>query len=183
MIHETLFDGLKILERPIVSDERGFFSRMFCAQQLHAVGWTQPVVQINHSFTRTKGTVRGMHFQNPPHAEIKLVSCIQGCILDIAVDLRAGSPTFMKWHAQELSIKNKHALLIPAGFAHGFQALSENVEILYLHSKPYHALSEARINPLDPRISIKWPLSIEKMSNKDRLAPMLSDAYSGVELR
>ena len=107
-----------------MGDARGFLSRLFCAEELRAAGWTGPIAQINHTHTARKGTVRGMHFQYPPHAEMKLVSCLRGEVWDVAVDIRAGSQTFLRWHAEILSADNGRALLIPQGFAHGFQALT-----------------------------------------------------------
>ena len=118
------------VQRQPLQDARGLFERMFCADELAAAGWTQPIAQINHSVTRQRGSVRGLHYQRPPHAEMKLVSCLRGEVWDVAVDLRAGSPTFLQWHAEHLSPSNACALLIPPGFAHGFQALTDDAELL-----------------------------------------------------
>ena len=114
--------GLKRIERQRLGDARGFLSRLFCAEELAAAGWSKPIAQINQTFTAKRGTVRGLHFQYPPHAEMKLVSCLRGEVWDVAVDVRAGSKTFLRWHAERLSADNGCALLIPEGFAHGFQA-------------------------------------------------------------
>ena len=105
--------GLKRVERQNLGDARGFLSRLFCADELAAAGWRKPVAQINQTVTTRRGAVRGMHFQRPPHAEMKLVTCLRGAIFDVAVDLRKGSPTFLRWHAEELSSENRRALLIP----------------------------------------------------------------------
>ena len=170
-ISDCPLPGLKRIERQLLGDSRGFFSRLFCAEELAAAGWHQPVAQINHTHTTRSGTVRGLHFQRPPHAEMKLVSCIRGEVWDVAVDLRAQSPTYLRWHAERLSTTS--ALLIPEGFAHGFQALSDNVELLYCHSASYHAASEGGLNPLDPILAIPWPLPIAEISSRDQGHPML----------
>ena len=145
--------GLKLVERQRLGDARGFLSRLFCAEELAIAGWIKPVAQVNHTFTARRGTVRGMHFQRPPHAEMKLVSCIRGEVWDVAVDVRAGSPTFMRWHAERLSADNGRALLIPEGFAHGFQTLTDGVELLYCHSAAYAAEAEAGLSMIQPCIS------------------------------
>jgi dTDP-4-dehydrorhamnose 3,5-epimerase len=114
-------------------DERGFFTRLFCHNELGELIGARQIVQINQSSTRTVGAVRGLHYQHGPSAEMKLVRCIKGKVWDVAVDLRAGSPTFLYWHAEELSAENAHMMVIPEGFAHGFQVLEEDSELLYLH--------------------------------------------------
>ena len=174
--------GLKRVERQRLGDERGFFARLFCADELRVAGWCDPIVQVNHTMTARKGTVRGMHFQQPPHAEIKLVSCIRGEVFDVAVDLRRSSPTFLQWHAEPLSADNNRALLIPQGFAHGFQALSDDAELIYCHSAAYDAASEGGLNPRDQKLAIGWPLPIADMSARDAAAPMLDAAFVGVTL-
>ncbi|RDL48930.1 dTDP-4-dehydrorhamnose 3,5-epimerase [Ensifer sp. M14] len=172
--------GLKLVERQNHGDSRGFLSRMFCADELGAAGWLKPIAQINLTMTAKKGAIRGMHFQHPPHAEMKLVSCVRGAVLDVAVDLRAGSPTFLKSHAQELSAENRRALLIPEGFAHGFQALTTDCELLYLHSMPYIAGSEGALHAQDPALGIAWPLEIAEMSERDQKHPYLTDQFAGL---
>ncbi|MDP3227029.1 MAG: dTDP-4-dehydrorhamnose 3,5-epimerase family protein [Acidovorax sp.] len=175
-------EGLFRVQRQPLVDERGFFSRMFCAQELAGAGWTEPIAQINHSYTALKGTVRGMHYQKPPHAEMKLVSCLRGEVWDVAVDLRQGSPTFLQWHAERLSADNGCALLIPPGFAHGFQALTDNAELLYCHSAAYTPAAEAGLHPLDPRLAIGWPLSAGAMSPRDAGQPWMTEEFEGVRL-
>ena len=177
---DTPLAGLKIVERSRQSDERGFFSRMFCAEELRAAGWSKPIAQINQTLTRRQGAVRGMHFQFPPHAEMKLVNCIRGEVWDVAVDLRRGSPTFLKWFGTSLSAQNGHALLIPEGFAHGFQALAEDCELIYFHSCAYHAASEGAVHPEEPRVAIQWPQAIAELSARDRSHPMLPPAFQGI---
>ena len=181
-IQATPIAGLKIIQRTLIGDARGFLSRIFCAQELTSAGWLWPIAQINHTLTKIPGTVRGMHFQFPPRAEAKLVSCIRGAVWDVAVDIRRGSPTFLKWHAAELSAANHRALLIPPGFAHGFQALEPDSELLYLHSEPYDPASEGALNPRDPAMAIAWPNEISSISEKDSNRPMLEPSFTGVTL-
>ncbi|MFC0711805.1 dTDP-4-dehydrorhamnose 3,5-epimerase family protein [Azorhizophilus paspali] len=174
--------GLMVVERHPLSDSRGFLARLFCAEELIAAGWSQPIVQINHTYTAKSGTVRGLHFQRPPHAEMKLVSCLHGEVWDVVVDLRADSPTFLQWHAEWLSAANGRALMIPEGFAHGFQALSDDVELLYCHSAAYTAEAEAGLHPLDPRLDICWPLATVQMSPRDVSHPLIQSGFEGVYL-
>lgn len=174
--------GLKRIERLRRDDERGFLSRLFCAEELAVAGWRKPVVQINHSFTAQRGTVRGMHFQHPPHAETKLVSCLRGEVRDVAVDVRNGSPTFLRWHAETLSADNLRALLIPEGFAHGFQALTDDVELLYCHSAPYVPAAEGGLNPRDSALGIDWPLPISALSPRDAAREWIAPDFEGVRL-
>ena len=172
--------GLQRVTRQRLGDARGFLSRLYCAEELAAAGWHRPIAQINHTATAQRGTVRGMHFQRPPHGEMKLVSCIRGEVWDVAVDLRAGSETFLHWHAERLSADNGVALLIPEGFAHGFQALSDDVEMLYCHSAPYHAAAEAGLQPTDPRLAIDWPLPVSQLSPRDAQHPLLDAHFQGL---
>jgi dTDP-4-dehydrorhamnose 3,5-epimerase len=166
-VSATPLSGLTLVRRQRLGDSRGFLARLFCAEELAAAGWHGPIAQINHTFTARQGTVRGLHFQRPPHAEAKLVSCLRGRVWDVAVDVRQGSPTFLHWHAQELSADNGLALLIPAGFAHGFQALSDDVELLYCHSAAHAPQAEGGLNPQDPRLAIAWPVPITELSARD----------------
>jgi dTDP-4-dehydrorhamnose 3,5-epimerase len=172
-IQDTPLAGLKLVERRRLSDERGELSRLFCASELAAAGWEKPVGQANLTLTRKKGTVRGLHFQNPPYAEMKLVMCLCGEVWDVVVDLRRDSATFLKSHEQKLSGDENTAVLIPEGFAHGFQTLTENCILLYFHSESYHPESEGGVNPLDPALRIAWPLPISEISPRDAAHPML----------
>lgn len=172
--------GLVAVERHPLGDSRGFLARLFCAEALASAGWKRPIAQINHTYTAKRGTVRGLHFQRPPNAEMKLVSCLRGEVWDVAVDLRADSPTFLQWHAERLSAANSRALLIPEGFAHGFQALSDDVELLYCHSAAYAVESEAGLHPLDPRLDIRWPLNVAQMSPRDVGHPLIESGFEGV---
>lgn len=182
VVIDTPLAGLKLVERQHLGDSRGFLARLFCAEELASAGWRRPIAQINYTSTQKLGTVRGMHFQYPPHAEMKLVTCLRGAIFDVAVDLRTGSPTFLQWHAEELSAANRRALLIPEGFAHGFQALSDDCELVYLHTAAHHPESEGGLNPLDSALSIAWPHTVSEISAKDAGRPLLNAQFEGVLL-
>ncbi|MDG1109569.1 MAG: dTDP-4-dehydrorhamnose 3,5-epimerase [Burkholderiaceae bacterium] len=173
---------LKIIERQQLGDSRGFLSRLFCADELAAAGWHKPIAQINQTLTQKQGTIRGLHFQSAPYAEMKLVTCLRGAIWDVAVDLRAGSSTFLQWHAEELSAANHRGLLIPEGFAHGFQTLCDDCELIYLHSRAYTPGAEAGLNPKDPMLTITWPLAITELSARDAQHPMLDHQFKGMTL-
>lgn len=179
-IDGTPLAGLLRVQRQKLEDSRGFFSRFFCAEELAATGFDKPIAQINHTLTRRRGSVRGLHFQHPPHAEDKLVSCLQGEIFDVAIDLRQGSPTFLHWHGEVLSAENARSLLIPKGFAHGFQTLSDDAELLYLHSAPYVVAAEGALNARDPALAIEWPLAFTDMSERDALHPFVSPDFTGL---
>jgi dTDP-4-dehydrorhamnose 3,5-epimerase len=174
--------GLKLVQRQRLGDRRGFLSRLFCSQELAAAGWQKPIAQINHTFTAQRGTIRGLHYQSPPNTEMKLVTCIEGEVWDVAVDLRNGSPTFLHCHAETLSADNNRALLIPNGFAHGFQTISDNVTLLYCHDAAYKPDSESALNAQDPLLAIPWPLSISQLSPRDAQHPLLNLEFQGVFL-
>lgn len=174
--------GLMLVQRQIIEDSRGFFSRFYCAAEFETLGVQKPVRQINHTLTKSKGAVRGMHFQLPPYAETKLVSCLHGKIFDVAVDLRKDSPTFLRWHGEILSAANQRSFLIPEGFAHGFQSLTVDCEVIYLHTAAYDPASEGALNAADPRLAITWPLDVTEMSDRDRSHPMLSAYFEGIQL-
>lgn len=177
----TPLPGLIVVERAQLGDDRGYLSRMFCASELASAGWSAPIAQINHTFTSRKGTVRGMHFQRPPHSEVKLVSCLRGEIWDVAVDIRKDSSTFLRWHAEVLSSTNRRALLIGEGFAHGFQALTDDVELLYCHSVPHFPSAEGGLRPTDDRLRIPWPIEISQLSRRDAEFAPLTEAFEGLE--
>jgi dTDP-4-dehydrorhamnose 3,5-epimerase len=179
-VSDTPLAGLRLVQRRRIGDARGFLTRIFCADDLREAGWVKPVAQINHTLTERRGTVRGLHFQYPPHAEIKLVSCLRGEVWDVAVDLRQGSPTFLQWHAAALSADNGNALLIPEGFAHGFQTLSDDVEMLYCHSTAYTSGAEGGLNPHDQRLAIEWPLAVSEISARDAGHAAINNDFKGV---
>jgi dTDP-4-dehydrorhamnose 3,5-epimerase len=177
---ETPLAGLVRVDRKPIVDNRGIFSRFFCAEEFKTIGFTEPIVQMNHSLTKQKGTIRGMHYQHPPCAETKIVTCMQGVILDVAVDIRKDSMTFLQWHAERLSADNRRSLYIPAGFAHGFQALTDDCELLYLHSERYAPNSEGALNALDPTLAIDWPVRVAEVSERDRNHSMLNPQFEGI---
>lgn len=177
----TPLAGLWLAQRQPIRDTRGFFARFYCAQEFAAIGVVQPLAQINHSFSHQPGTLRGLHFQHPPHAETKVVSCLSGRIFDVAVDLRSGSPTFLQWFGAELSAQAQNSLVIPPGFAHGFQTLEPDSEILYLVTTAYSAEYEDGLHPLDPALAIDWRLPVAEISARDAQRPLLDVAnYAGV---
>lgn len=174
--------GLRLVRRQLYRDERGVFTRLFCAEELAAVGWSGPVAQINHSLTQHRGTVRGLHYQRPPHTEAKLVSCIRGEIWDVAVDLRPQSPTFLNWHAERLNAHEGTAMWIPTGFAHGFQLLSDEAELVYVQTAAYAPEADAGLNATDPTLAIEWPLPICTRSQRDVDLPRLTPEFEGVSV-
>jgi dTDP-4-dehydrorhamnose 3,5-epimerase len=174
--------GLMRVDRKPLGDSRGYLERLFCEDELRPLFENRVIRQINRTLTKTRGTVRGMHFQHPPHAEAKLVSCLRGRVFDVAVDLRRGSPTFLQWHSEILDDENHRALFIPEGFAHGFQTLSEHCEMLYMHTAVYDPDSEGAINALDPVLAIVWPETIQDRSPRDTNHPMLAADYPGIDL-
>lgn len=177
---ETGFAGPVLLERRRFSDDRGYLSRLFDPTDLVDFGWDGPVKQVNETGTLKAGVVRGLHYQNPPHGELKLVTCTAGRILDIAVDLRAGSPTFLRHVAVELSAENGRSFLIPRGFAHGFQALTDDVRMIYVHSASHHPEAEAGLHPQDPALAINWPMEPHGLSPRDQAHPMIGPEFRGV---
>ena len=178
---DTGISGLWVARRLRLEDERGFLSRIFCDLEFGEIGLRDPIVQINHTRTLGRGTVRGMHFQFPPHAETKVVSCLRGEVFDVAVDLRKGSPTFLGVHGERLSADNGRALVIPPGCAHGFQVLGEVCELLYLHTARYVPEAEGGVGATDPRLGIHWPLPVRGLSPRDRAHPPLGVDFEGIE--
>ena len=161
-------------------DSRGFFTRTFCENDFGEQGLVQHFVQANHSGTNGKGVIRGMHFQYPPHAETKLVKCVQGSIFDVIVDVRAGSSTFLQWYGAELSAENKRMMYVPVGFAHGFQSLTDYSEITYMVSNFYHKENEGGVRYYDGSVNIGWPLTVSLVSDKDRNIPLIDQSFRGV---
>ena len=173
LFQETKLDKLIVVTRDEFIDERGQFSRIFCDKEFSSFGLKGPIRQINHSFTEKTGTVRGMHFQSNPFEEVKVVTCLHGEVFDVVVDFRKNSKTFLQWHGEVLNEDNRKLLLIPKGFAHGFQTLRDNTELIYLHSEPYSKEYEGDLNPFDKKIDIKWPLEITNISPKALTHPYL----------
>ena len=179
-ILDTPIQDLKLLQRKPIGDERGYLERIYCIDELQALAPNINIAQINHTLTEKRGTVRGLHFQYPPYAEIKFVSCLRGEVFDVAIDIRRDSPTFLHWHAEILSAENHKTLVIPEGFAHGFQTLSKDCEMLYLHTATYRADAEGALNARDPQLGIQWPLPIEEQSARDSAHPFITEDFRGV---
>jgi len=171
--------GLTLLQRRLIGDNRGYLERMFCQQDLADVVPGATIVQINHTLTARRGTLRGMHFQFAPHAETKIVSCLKGEVFDVAVDLRRTSPTFLQWYGEVLSADNHRTLVIPEGFAHGFQTLTDDCEMLYFHTAFFRADAEGGLNATDPHLAITWPLPITERSTRDTGHPLVDDNFTG----
>jgi len=176
----TPLQGSYIVEPEPFSDERGWFARVYCKNEFSQIGHEKEWVQLNHSASYQKGTLRGMHFQLPPFREIKMVRCIAGVVLDVIVDIRKGSPTFLQWFGQELSAANRKMLYIPEGFAHGFQTLTDNAELIYHHSEFYTPGAEGGIRYNDPAIGIQWPLPVSVLSARDAGHPYIDENFKGV---
>lgn len=181
-VHSTGISGVSYVISCRHADNRGSFSRWFCMQELAASLPGQNIVQINHSFSLKSGTVRGLHFQHPPYAEYKLVRCIAGSVFDVVVDLRCESPTFLQHVSYELSAENNAMLIIPPGCAHGFQTLTDNTALLYLHTAYYQPEAEDGIRADDARLKIRWPLPISCMSERDQNFMPLALNYPGLKL-
>ncbi len=178
----TTLLGLRIMQRNPIGDSRGYLERVFCADELLQLTAGKHIAQINHTMTASRGTVRGMHFQHPPHAEIKFVSCLRGEVFDVAVDLRDNSPTFLHWHAEVLSAVNHKTLVIPEGFAHGFQTLTNDCEMLYLHTAAHQLGAEGGLAAQDPQLAIHWPLPVSALSSRDSDHPLLDKSFTGIVL-
>jgi dTDP-4-dehydrorhamnose 3,5-epimerase len=176
----TALAGVVVVETTPVADHRGAIARLYCERELATIVDERRIVQINHSRTVTVGAVRGMHFQRPPHAEMKLVRCLKGRVWDVAVDVRAGSPTFLQWHAVELAPDNALMLVIPEGCAHGFQVLEPESELLYLHTAFYAPEAEGAIPCNDPRLGIPWPLPVAGLSQRDASHPSITSDFRGI---
>ncbi|MEO6691136.1 MAG: dTDP-4-dehydrorhamnose 3,5-epimerase, partial [Saprospiraceae bacterium] len=157
-IRKTKIEDLLILETNVISDLRGYFYRAYSKESMSEIGIMDEFIQTNISYNFSKGTIRGMHMQLSPHSEIKLIRCIKGSVYDVVIDMRKNSVTFLQYFGVELSESNALSMLIPKGFAHGFQTLEDNSIMLYQHSSIYNSNSEFSVSFLEPRINIKWPL-------------------------
>ena len=177
---ELSIKGVFSVELEPHEDSRGMFVRGFCKKELANIGFKNDIIQINNSLTRIKGTFRGLHYQNNPYAEIKIVRCLKGAVADFVVDIRKGSPTFLKWIKIDLTEDNFKMIFIPQGFAHGFQTLTDNCELLYLHSEFYSQTAEAAINYLDPAIKLKLLLPVADISKRDKNHPFITAYFEGV---
>jgi len=179
-VQELPLKGAYEIEMQGIVDSRGSFSRLFCEEFFEEIGFYKSISQVNTSFTKKKGSVRGLHFQYPPSAEIKIVTCLKGEIFDVLVDIRKGSPTFLQWVGVYLSEENKKSVLIPEGFAHGFQTMTSDVDMLYFVSASYDPEKEGGLNILDPNLGIKWPYEVTEISDKDKQWSLSSGCFLGV---
>lgn len=168
---ETAIAGCFLIELEPRSDERGFFSRMYCADEFRLHGLDPHIAQINTALTIKAGTVRGMHFQIAPHADTKLLRCLNGAVYDVCVDLRPDSPSYCQWVSVELTAGNRHMLFLPAGTAHGYQTLTDNAEIMYTTNRRYAPESATGVRYNDPAFGVQWPLAVTEISDADRNWP------------
>ncbi|WP_163468324.1 dTDP-4-dehydrorhamnose 3,5-epimerase [Fusobacterium sp. IOR10] len=175
-IIKTNIEGLYIIEPKVFGDNRGWFMESWSHKKMEEAGLHYNFIQDNHSYSSVKGTLRGLHFQKGSHSQAKLVRCAKGAVLDIAVDLRKGSPTYKKWYSIELSAENKKQFLIPRGFAHGFLTLTDEVEFLYKADNYYNFESDRNIIWNDEEIGVEWGISNPILSEKDAKAPKLCDS-------
>jgi dTDP-4-dehydrorhamnose 3,5-epimerase len=169
---ETSLSGAYVLEVEPAKDERGHFARTMCSAEFAKHGLVDRFVQASDSYNRRRGTLRGMHFQNPPHAEVKLVRCVQGAIYDVIIDLRPTSPSYMRWEGFELSVANGRSLYIPDGFAHGFITLTDETYVTYQISHPYTPGSAGGLRYDDPAVGIVWPEPVAVIAERDRTWPL-----------
>ena len=172
-------DGLHVIHSNPAQDARGKFSRLFCESELESIRRGLHFSQINLSETKCRGTVRGMHYQIEPNSEAKLIRCLRGSVFDVAVDLRSGSPTFLHWHGLELSADNDLSVFIPEGFAHGFQTLTDDVQLLYMHTASWSPAHEAGLRHDDPALALSWPLQVSMISDKDLGYGLVDDNFHG----
>jgi dTDP-4-dehydrorhamnose 3,5-epimerase len=180
LFNPLILHGAFTIDVQPFQDNRGFFTRTFCEKEFAAHNLVQHFVQANHSGTLGKGVIRGMHFQHMPYSEVKLVKCVQGAIFDVIVDVRKGSPTFLQWYGAELTAENKRMMYVPAGFAHGFQSLTDYSEITYMVSNFYNKESEGGVKYDDPKVNIQWPLPVSLVSEKDMNIPLVDANFEGV---
>ena len=172
--------GLYTIRLKKLEDERGWFARTFCKKEFRQIGFEKEFVQFNHSFNKNKGTLRGMHFQNSPYAETKLIRCIQGSVYDVAIDLRKGSPTFLQSFGTELSAENMNSIFIPEGFAHGFQTLEDNSALIYHHTQYYAPNADEGVRFDDPVFNISWNLPVTTISEKDKTYKLIGNNFKGI---
>lgn len=180
-IESTPIAGLSIIRRNRQTDARGFLERLFEEEAFADLLNGEPVVQMNHTHTKKRGTVRGMHCQLPPHTERKIVTCIRGSVFDVVVDLRGHSTTFGEWWGYELNDTNGDSLAIPEGCAHGLQTLQDDVDLIYMHTKEYAPRAEAAINPFNSSLAVRWPLEVSEISVRDQSETRALDWFKGVD--
>ncbi|GHV82553.1 dTDP-4-dehydrorhamnose 3,5-epimerase [Spirochaetia bacterium] len=182
IIQNTKIDGVKCILPELITDSRGFFYRVFCQNELAVIKPNIVIAQINHNMSKIKGVIRGIHYQNPPHAEMKIAKCIRGSVFYVVVDLRKKSSTFLQWHGEILSADSMKSVLVPQGCAVGGQSLEDNSEIIYMSTAFYCKESEGAIRYDEPKLNIQWPAKITDISEKDAAIAYLSDEFDGVEI-
>ena len=165
---ELSLAGLHRIKRKPIEDNRGNLTRFFCANEFESLGFEGPIAQMNSTLTKQKGVIRGMHFQCAPYQEQKIVTCLSGTIFDVVVDIREASSTYLQWHSEILSQDDKRSILIPAGFDHGFQTLTENCSLLYMHSEFFNSEAERGLRYDDPKLAIDWPEKVTFVSDRDK---------------
>ncbi len=180
--NETPIPGVFVIDLEKRGDDRGFFARVFCTNEFNEAGLVTDFVQVNNSLTGDKGTLRGMHYQIPPHAETKIVRCIRGALWDCVLDLRLGSPTFGRWYGAELSADNRRMMYVPKGFAHGFITLEDDTEAFYFVDEYYAPDAERGVRWDDPAFNIAWPASPIALSDKDKRYPDFDPEKAGVRI-
>ncbi len=173
-------NGLYTVLLKKLEDDRGLFARTYCKNEFKKIGFEKEFVQFNHSYNKMKGTIRGMHFQQIPFAETKLIRCVQGAVYDVAVDIRKNSPTFLQWFGVELTAENMVSILIPEGFAHGFQTLKDDSALIYHHTAFYTQQADAGIRFDDPTVNVRWKLLPVNMTEKDKNYPMIDNNFKGI---
>ncbi len=178
----TTIPDLKVVETATKVDVRGSFSRLFCERELRLLIGSRKILQINHSCTLTPGAIRGLHFQHQPHAEMKLIRCLKGRVWDVAVDIRKKSSTYLQWYAQELTPANGQMMVLPEGFAHGFQVMEPASELLYLHTAFYQPSAEGGLRFDDPKLAIPWPMKVTDLSDRDASHPLIDSNFDGIYL-
>ena len=179
----TQINDLFLIELNQYIDNRGSFSKIFCSDFFKTFGLKKSIKQINISNTFKSGTIRGMHFQHPPYAETKIIKCINGAVFDVVIDIRRNSKTFLNWHGEYLNSKEEKVFVIPEGFAHGFQALEDKSQLLYLHTANYNKEYEDGISYKDPLVQINWPISpVSELSERDNNFAFLDPSFRGIKL-
>lgn len=172
---ETAIPGVWVIDVERHEDERGFFGRMWCRSEFEDHGLNPRVAQANVGYSKERGTLRGLHYQAAPHEEAKYIKCTHGAVFDVAVDLRAGSPTLHRWFGIELNDRNRTMLYVPEGCAHGYMSLTDDAEILYLTSEDYAPDAAGGARWDDPAFGIEWPINVEVISEQDRRWPLVED--------
>lgn len=180
-LNELFLKGAYVIETKDRLDERGVFTRLFCVNEFQEI-LKENIVQINYSLTKRKGSIRGMHFQRPPKAEIKIIQCIKGKVYVVIVDIRKNSPTFLKWHGEICSKEDNKMIFVPKGFAHGFQTIENDSELLYFHTAEYAPEFEDALNYKDPLIGINWPEEITLLSEKDNNHILIDKNFRGLDI-